>query len=191
MVTAAAVVGAAIVGAVASSKSSKKAAKAGAKGQKRAIGRIEEAGALARSDVSRIIPQAQRSSLLGAQAASDIFRRSAPIQQQQLSAGNLGAQRTTGRGFRQAQQALLGLPVEQFSTVSVPFEQDPFGATSENLFATLGSQITQQQEEAKKIESDRAAAAALGARGRKPLTSKQKRRKKGKSIGRKIISLGF
>lgn len=122
MVTAVAVVGAAVIGAVASESSSERAAASA----QNASNRIQAAATQAESDVLTNIPQAQEQLLAGARGAADIFRRAVPEQQRQLTAGSLAAQETTGRGFRQAEQALLGRPVEAFSTVEIPFEEDPF-----------------------------------------------------------------
>lgn len=122
MVTAAAIVGAAVVGAASARSSSKRAAATARKAGKGITG----AAAQAQADVLENIPIAQEQLLGGARGAASIFQQAIPEQQRQLTAGSLAAQQTTGRGFRQAQQALLGLPVEEFSTAEVPFSDQPF-----------------------------------------------------------------
>ena len=136
MATAAAVVGAAVIGGISSSQSAREASEA----QRDAAGTITAAGNRARTDVSLQIPIAQQQLLAGARGAFDIFQEAIPAQQQQLSQGNIAAQQTTGRGFEQAQQALLGQSVTPFSTSSVQFDPRPF-RSGETALTGLGSML--------------------------------------------------
>lgn len=135
-----ALIGSAVIGGI----TSRKAAKEGRKGQERAAATVAAAGRQAREDVLQQIPAAQEQLLAGARGAFDIFQESIPAQQEQLRAGNLAAQQTAGRGFTQAQQALLGQPVDPFQTATVDFQQNPFqsGAAFLQPGGTEGSILT-------------------------------------------------
>lgn len=141
MATAAAIAGAAVIGA--SSASSQ--AKAAARGQKAAQAAIASGQHGARRDLLKIFPQAQASLLLGGQNALDVFQRAAPLQQQQLSQGNLSAQRSIASGFDQARNALLGGPIGQFDVRGVPVDTRPlFGGINilDQAGNTLGGTVT-------------------------------------------------
>lgn len=128
MGTAAAIAGSAVIGGITSERAGEKAASA----QRQSAAAIQKAAQEARSDVSKLYPQAMQALLTGAQGAFDVFGRSIPLQQQQLTAGNLAAQQAVSGGFDRAQAALLGSPVEGFesSIAGVPFSEEPiFGGS--------------------------------------------------------------
>ena len=125
----AAIVGSAALGAY----SSRQASKAAQSGQKKARQSVERAAQQARQDVLKFIPSAQNMITEGARGAIETLRTSAPAQQRQISLGNIAAQDTVGRGFQQAQQALLGQPVQPFETKSIPYSSSPFSKSSAYL----------------------------------------------------------
>lgn len=115
MSTAAAIVGAGVLGAQASKSAARTAAGSAAASRQQ----IAQAGSQARRDVQQLFPQAQKSLLTGSEAAFDVFSNLLPEQQRLLSQGNIAAQGTTARGFDQTQAALLGLPVPSFEAQSI------------------------------------------------------------------------
>ena len=135
--------GAAIVGAAAiAGSATRSAAGKAAEAQRDAAAAIKDAALRGRDDVLKLFPQSQQALLTGAQGAFDILGQSIPLQQQQLSAGNLAAQQSVSQGFDQARAALLGLPTAQFGTQEVPFSTEPFlggqslfGEPSRTVFA--------------------------------------------------------
>lgn len=134
--TVAAVVGAGILGARASSKASDVAKE----GAERSARQIQEGMDLARRDVQQIFPEAQKDLLTGAAAAADIFGQGITEQQRLLSAGNLAAQQTVGQGFGQVQNALLGLPVDQssFAPQTIAPSQLPVNPITGQAISPLG-----------------------------------------------------
>lgn len=121
----------AVVGGLFSSKAGGEASDA----QRDAAKQISAAATEARNDALRFFPLAKQELLTGAQGAFDVFGRAIPLQQQQLTAGNLAAQQSAAQGFNQAQAALLGLPTQQFQAQQVPFSEEPF-LGGQSLFGT-------------------------------------------------------
>lgn len=100
-----AIVGAAVVGGVASNRAAKKGAKAAERGQDILAQSREQA----RGDVNRIFPQAQEMQAQG----FDNFRnflndQVVPQQTQPFIGGNMAAQAQVARGLPQIQNAILG-----------------------------------------------------------------------------------
>jgi hypothetical protein len=104
----AAVIGAAVVGGVASNVAAKKAAKAQGKASDAAIGATKQAATEARADVNRIFPQAQATANQGFQGALDVFGQSVPAQFDVFQQGNVAAQQALISGLPQIQNAILG-----------------------------------------------------------------------------------
>lgn len=131
MGAAAGALGGAVISGIATDKAAGKASDA----QLAAADVIKNAAQAARADILKLFPAAKQELLTGAQGAFDVFGQAIPLQQQQLSAGNLAAQQSAAQGFDQAQAALLGLPTQQFQAQAVPFSQDPF-LGGQSLFGT-------------------------------------------------------
>jgi len=123
--TAAAIVGSAVVGGLAASKSAKSARKAQEKGGERAQESVERAAAQARADALRLFGGAEAQRLGGFQGAQNIFAGTVPQQFDIFQQGNIQAQQTAGLAPQQIQNALLGLPVDfGFLQPSAPVQAD-------------------------------------------------------------------
>jgi len=131
--TAAAIIGSAVVGGIAATKSAKSARKAQEKGQERAQESVERAAAQAREDALRLFGEAGAQRLGGFQGAQNIFAGTVPQQFDIFQQGNIQAQQTAGLAPQQIQNALLGLPVDfGFLQPSAPFQPD-FGFLNQTL----------------------------------------------------------
>lgn len=108
-----AVAGATIVSGAMSADAAGDAADAASDAAGRSARQIADAARQARKDVFTQFPAAQQDLVTGASGAFDVFNQALGGQQQALGQGNLNAQGTIGQGFGQAQNALLGLPVDQ------------------------------------------------------------------------------
>ncbi len=103
-----AVVGAAVIGGVASNQAAKKSADAAKKG-------IESSNALAgqsRADAINLFGQGRESAQLGIGSALNFYKDNAQQRNQPMIQGNMMAQQALGQGGIQANNAILGLPVD-------------------------------------------------------------------------------
>lgn len=130
---AAAVVGAAVVGGVASNVAANKASKAQRQASDAAIGATKQAATGATSDVNRIFPQAQETANLGFQGALDVFGQSAPAQMDVFQQGNLGAQQQLLAGLPQIQNAILGGNVDLSGLQPFKIQQPDLGFLNQQL----------------------------------------------------------
>ena len=119
-----AIAGAAVIGAVASSKASKSAAKASGEASDTAAAETRRATAEARKDLFKLFPAAQQNAQQGFQGAADVFGQSLPAQAQAFQQGNVGAQQALLAGLPQFQNAILGNAVD-FSQLQPVQQQQP------------------------------------------------------------------
>lgn len=106
---AAAVIGSAVVGGVASNSASKRAAEGAEKGQDI----LAQSRVQGRADVNRLFPQAQASQTKGFEESRDfITGQLVPQQTQPFIGGNMAAQNQVARGLPQIQNAIMGNPVD-------------------------------------------------------------------------------
>lgn len=101
------VAAAAVVGAVASDRAADKAAK----GQKKGMEQSLDITNRARQDVMNLFDQSAKSSRLGMEQAMDYYKKAATQRMTPFLQGNKAAQNAIGAGAQQAQNAILGLPV--------------------------------------------------------------------------------
>ena len=121
MPTAIATVGAAVIGAKASSKAADKAASSAERGQDI----LKASRDRARQDVLRLFPQAQEAQARGFQQAQDFLAGQViPQQAEAFQAGNTQAQQTLLAGLPQVQQAILGgnVDLSGLQARQVPFQ---------------------------------------------------------------------
>lgn len=149
----AAIVGSAALGAY----SSRQASKAAQSGNKKARQSVEAAAQQARQDVLKFLPSAQNMMTEGARGAIETLRASSPAQQRQISLGNIAAQQTVGRGFEQAQQALLGQPVTPFESKGVYYGKNQFARSPQYLgnISKVQDQATQMQPATQPLDQQR------------------------------------
>ena len=121
MPTAIATVGAAVIGAKASSKAADKAASSAERGQDI----LKASRDRARQDVLRLFPQAQEAQARGFQKAQDFLAGQViPQQAEAFQTGNTQAQETLLAGLPQVQQAILGgnVDLSGLQARQVPFQ---------------------------------------------------------------------
>lgn len=108
MPVAAAVVGSAVIGGVASSRAAGKQADATKKG----INVSKELALQARNDAMNLFGQGQQYGARGLQNAMDFYKKSAASAITPYVQGNVEAQNVIGQGAIQANNAILGMPVD-------------------------------------------------------------------------------
>jgi len=128
-----AIAGAAVVGAVASSKASSKAASASKKASDTAVAETRRSSDEARADLFRLFPQAQQSAQQGFQGALDVFSQTVPQQAQQFQAGNVAAQQALLTGLPQIQNAILGRQVDLSGFQPFQAQQPDFSFANQQL----------------------------------------------------------
>lgn len=107
-VVAAAVIGSTVVGAVSADRAADKAAK----GQKAGMEQSLEITNRAREDVMKLFDQSARSARIGMDQAMNFYKQAATQRMTPFLQGNQAAQNVIGIGAQQAQNAILGLPVD-------------------------------------------------------------------------------
>ncbi len=136
-----AVAGAAVVGGIASNQSAKKSADAAKKG-------IDSSNALAgqaRTDAINLFSQGRDSAQLGIGKTLDFYKNNAQAANQPLIQGNMMAQQVAGQGGIQANNAILGLPVDMsFANNPQQVTADYSGINSAQL-PVLGASFAEQQ----------------------------------------------
>jgi len=114
------VAAAAVVGAVSSDGAADKAAK----GQKKGMEQSLDITNRARQDVMNLFDQSAKSSRLGMQQAMDYYKKAATQRMTPFLQGSKAAQNAIGAGAQQAQNAILGLPVNmQAINQTAPVQQ--------------------------------------------------------------------
>ena len=103
-----AVIGSAVIGAYSSNKAADKQADAAKKG----IKSTERLAEQARNDATSLFNKGRQSRLLGQGAAFNLIKQNAQKVNQPLIQGNMMAQQAVGQGGIQANNAILGLPVD-------------------------------------------------------------------------------
>ena len=103
-----AIVGAAVIGGVATNAASKRAAE----GQSEALGATTEATEAARFDINRLFGQAKETRESGFGRTLDFLSGAPSRQIDPFQQGSLAAQETTAAGLPQIQRAILGLPTD-------------------------------------------------------------------------------
>lgn len=103
-----AAVASALIGAYSSDKASDKASDAATKG----MNASERLMSQSRQDAVNLFNQGKRSRLLGQNAAFNLIKQNAQKVNQPLIQGNMMAQQAVGQGGIQANNAILGLPVD-------------------------------------------------------------------------------
>jgi hypothetical protein len=103
-----AVIGSTVIGAGAS----KSASKSAAKGQEKGLAASNAMSQQAIGQAKDYFNIGQRSAQAGFQSALDFFKNTQPAKYEPMIQGNVAAQRVIGQGAQQANNAILGLPVD-------------------------------------------------------------------------------
>lgn len=140
--TAAAILGAAGIGAGSSAIAGRQAAKGQAKGLAASQAMSQQAIGQAK-DYFNI---GQRSSQAGFQSAMDFFKNVQPAKYEPMIQGNVAAQRVIGQGATQANNAILGLPVDMsFANQQTAIQPNYSAVQSAQLPILGGQQMGPQQ----------------------------------------------
>lgn len=136
-----AAIGSALIGAASSQKASKDAAKGQAKGLAASQAMSNQAIGQAK-DYFNI---GQRSSQAGFQSAMDFFKNVQPAKYEPMIQGNVAAQKVIGQGAQQANNAILGLPVDMsFANQQTAIQPNYSAIQSAQLPVLGGSQMGPQ-----------------------------------------------
>jgi hypothetical protein len=110
-------------GAMADRNANKKALKS-AEAQKAASQAfIEKQIAQARSDIFKLFPAGQNARTQGLQAGIDLYKQAYPAMMNSFQQGNVGAQNALLQGLPQANNAVLGMPVNLQSLQAQTLQQ--------------------------------------------------------------------
>lgn len=134
--TAAAILGASVIGAA----SSKSASKAAAKGQSKGLAASKAMSDQAIGQAKDYFNIGQRSAQAGFQSALDFFKNVQPAKYEPMIQGNVAAQRVIGQGAQQANNAILGLPVDMSFANQQTAIQPNYSAIQSAQLPTLGGQ---------------------------------------------------
>lgn len=160
---AAAVVGASVIGGVASNVATNKASGAQGRASQAAIGATKQAAEEARGDVNRLFPQAQQVANQGFKGALGVFGESVPAQFDVFQQGNVGAQRQILAGLPQIQNAILGGNVDLSGLQPFQVQNVPTGFLQQQTpFDTVNQIQAQQQADAEAAEAQRLHEETLG-----------------------------
>jgi len=141
-VVAAAVIGSTVVGAVAS----KSAAKSAAKGQEKGLAASQAMSNQAIGQAKDYFNIGQKSAQAGFQSALDFFKNAQPAKYEPMIQGNVAAQRVIGQGAQQANNAILGLPVDMsFANQQTAIQPNYSAIQSAQLPVLGGQQMGPQQ----------------------------------------------
>lgn len=152
MPTAAAIGGAALLGAVSSRNSTKSAVRAQEQAGDKASSQLKDATNQARGDLSKLFPAAQQNSQQGYQGALDVFKQALPQQANTFQSGNVAAQNQLLAGLPQFQNAILGAPVDYSQFQATQLQQPSFDFANQQLqFTDPYAKPAQQQFEANQV----------------------------------------
>ena len=133
-----AVIGSAVVGGIASNKAAGKAAD----GSKKGIEATQQAARQARNDSINLFSRGMQSAQSGIGGALNFYQNNATAKVQPFVQGNIAAQQVLGQGATQANNAILGLPVDMsFANNPQSLSADYSGIKSAQL-PILGASIS-------------------------------------------------
>ena len=145
-----AVLGSALIG----GKASKSASNAAVKGQREGLAASQVMSNKAITQAKDYFNIGQQSSQAGFQSALDFFRSAQPAKYNPIIQGNVAAQRMIGLGATQANNAILGLPVDMsFANNPQSFAPD-YSAIQRAQLPTLGNMALAQQRYGRAPDQD-------------------------------------
>jgi len=100
----------------------------------------------------------QRSAQAGFQSALDFFKNTQPAKYEPMIQGNVAAQRVIGQGAQQANNAILGLPVDMsFANQQTAIQPNYSAVQSAQLPVLGGQQIANEQAEQQALQQQQQA----------------------------------
>ena len=133
MGVAAAIAGAAVVGAVSVRNSTNKSIKASEAAGEKASEQLNQSTAKAREDLFKLFPASQQNTQQGYQGALDVFNQALPQQAGVFQAGNVAAQNQLLAGMPQFQNAILGAPVDYSQFQATQLQQPDMNFANQQL----------------------------------------------------------
>jgi len=133
---AAAVGGAAVVGAIAGDKASGDALDAQSDAADKSAAQLAAAQAQARGDLFKLFPAAQQNAQQGYQGALDVFNQTLPQQSDIYQQGNVAAQNQLINAMPQYQNAILGGAVDYSQFQPTVLEQPDYSFANQQLSYT-------------------------------------------------------
>ena len=133
MGVAAAIAGAAVVGAVSVRNSTNKSIGASEAAGEKASEQLNQSTAKAREDLFKLFPASQQNTQQGYQGALDVFNQSLPQQAGVFQAGNVAAQNQLLAGMPQFQNAILGAPVDYSQFQATQLQQPDMNFANQQL----------------------------------------------------------
>lgn len=164
------VAGSVVVSAVAGAASSKNASDKAAEGQEKGMNQSLDITSKARNDVMKLFQQSAQQSALAKTEALKFYQQNAPKRIAPYQAGNMAAQQVIGQGATQANNAILGLPVDMsFANQPQQIQADYGGVASAQLPKSAGLDVSQlqqsQQQEAQPAQEQEKNIAGFGGSG--------------------------
>lgn len=125
---------------------SKSAAKSVTKGQEKGLAASNAMSQQAIGQAKDYFNIGQKSSQAGFQSALDFFKNAQASKYQPMIQGNVAAQKVIGQGAQQANNAILGLPVDMSFTNQQTAIQPNLSAVQSAQLPMLGAQQIAQQQ---------------------------------------------
>lgn len=149
------IAGAMVVSAIGGAVSSNNAAKKNAEGTKKGLDQSMTVTNKARADVISLFDSSAKKAGIGTGAALDFYKQNALKRMQPAVQGNMMAQQAVGQGGIQANNAILGLPVD------MSFANNPQQVPAD-YSGIMGAQLPQQAKSFADQEAERIAAEQPG-----------------------------
>ncbi|MES1988766.1 MAG: hypothetical protein V4440_12200 [Pseudomonadota bacterium] len=159
------VAGAMVVSAIGSAVSSNKASKQNAAGVKSGLDQSKSITDKARADVISLFDNSSKRANVGLQSSLDFYKQNAQKRMQPFLQGNQAAQNVVGLGARQANNAILGLPVDMSFTNQPQVQADYSGIQGATLPVQGGSFAEQEAAKAAAEQAAQSGQAAGGIQG--------------------------
>lgn len=138
-----------------SAYSSNKASKENSKGIQQGLNQSAELAGQARRDVMSLFDMSSKKANISTAAALDFYKQNAMKRMQPFIQGNQAAQNAIGLGARQANNAILGLPVDMGAIQQPQVQADYSGIMGANL-PQLGKSFA--ENEAARVAEEQATA---------------------------------
>jgi hypothetical protein len=151
---AAAVIGSAVVGAYSSNKASKQVAA----GQQKGLDTSNALNQQAIGQAKDYFNIGQKSAQAGFQSSLDFFKNAQPAKYAPMIQGNVAAQKVIGQGATQANNAILGLPVDMsFANQPQAIQPDYSAIQNAKVPVLGGQQIANEQAAQQAIQQQQQA----------------------------------
>lgn len=153
--------GAILVSTLAGGKASKDASKANSKGIQKGLNQSAEIAKQSRADVMSLFDISAKKANIGLAQSLDFYKQNAQKRMQPFIQGNQSAQNVIGLGAQQANNAILGLPVDM-SFTNQPQVQADYGGIMGAQLPEMGQSFADKEQQQIAAQEAATAAAAPG-----------------------------